>query len=268
MIKNRILWGTAVVLMVLSALPSCTAKEDPVEDPVPESGTVTRGSVSSVYMNTSMPYTVWLPAGYDASKQYPFLYLLHGAGDDETSWNAKGGASKIADKYLNAGGSPMVIIMPDAKLTFYIGDYLPEKGSFAYESYFHEELMPQVEAEFHCNGKRAVAGLSMGGYGTLYYVLKYPGKFTYGYAMSPATDLNGFQGLIDEQADKKVFPGITLESGLSDWTISIQSVRECAALLKDNGLDCTLIERSGGHDWGFWPVCLEKALVKVAGTFK
>ena len=249
----------------LAAFSAC-GKTDQEEDPILP-GTYESGAVSSVYMNGPMKYTVWLPAGYDASKSYPFLYLLHGAGDDEMSWNSKGGASKIADRYIHSGGKPMVIVMPDARLSFYIGDYLAETGDFSYESYFHKELMAKVEADYHCNGKRALAGLSMGGYGTLYYALKYPEKFTYGYAMSPATDLNGFKGLIDGQSDKNVFPPLTLESGLSDWTISIQSVRDCATLLKENGLDCRLIERSGGHDWGFWPVCLEKALVQVAKTF-
>lgn len=254
---------TLLTLVILSA---CGSKDNPEDDPVLP-GTIKSGSINSEYMGTAMRYTVWLPAGYDSSKSYPFLYLLHGAGDDALSWNNKGGASKIADRYIHAGGTPMIIVMPDAQLTFYIGDYLWDKGIGAYEGYFHEELMPKVEADYHCNGKRAVAGLSMGGYGTLYYSLKYPEKFTYGYAMSPATDLDGFKGLIDGQSDKSVFPPLTLESGLSDWTISIQSVRDCATLLKDNGLDCTLVERSGGHDWGFWPVCLEKALVKVAETF-
>lgn len=252
-------------LLALAAISACK-KQDQEEEPILP-GTYQSGAVNSEYMKTPMKYTVWLPVGYDASKSYPFLYLLHGMGDDEMSWNSKGGAAKIADRYIHNGGTPMVIIMPDAKVTFYIGDYLPENGEFAYESYFHKELMPKVEAEYHCNGKRAVAGLSMGGYGTLYYVLKYPTKFNYGYAMSPATDPDGFKALIDEQSDKKVFPPITMESGLKDGTIPIADVKNCANLLKENGLNCEYIERSGGHDWGFWPVCLEKALVKVSQYF-
>jgi S-formylglutathione hydrolase FrmB len=253
-------------LLTLFFLSACGSKDNPEDSPVLP-GTIESGAVNSEYLGMGMRYTVWLPAGYDASKSYPFLYLLHGMGDDEQSWNTKGGAGKIADRYIHKGGAPMVIIMPDAKVSWYIGDYLPDKGVFTYESYFHEELMPKVEADYHCNGKRAVAGLSMGGYGTLYYALKYPKKFTYGYSMSPATDLDGFQGIINEQADKNVFPPLTLESGTKDLTISISSVRACADMLASNGLEVTFIERSGGHDWGFWPVCLEKALVKVAETF-
>ena len=246
-------------LLLVPALVSCgkPAEEEKPED-IP-AGTVKTGAVTSTYMNQTMSYSVWLPGNYDENKTYPFLYLLHGAGDDHLSWNSKGGANKMADKYMKAGGVPMVIIMPDAQLTFYIG---------AYEEYMHKELMPQVEAQYRCNGKRAVAGLSMGGYGTLYNVLKYPAKYTYGYAMSPATDADGSVALIKAQSSPSVFPPITIESGLTDWTIPIKNVEDYVAVLKENGVEVKFIERNGGHDWGFWPTCLQKALVAIGETFK
>lgn len=249
-----------------------------------EAGAVVSGVVFSAKRNQTMKYTVWLPAGYDENKTYPFLYLLHGAGDDNGSWNSKGGASKIADRYLAADGVPMVIVMPDAKMSFYVNvnevredypyrDYIlgmDPPGHF--EEYFIEELMPQVEALYHCNKKRALAGLSMGGWGSLYYGLKYPGLFKfYAYAMSPATSLDWLpttlKDLIVAQSDLSVFPFITLESGLQDMTVGIQSVRDCDALLTSYGVEHRFIERSGGHDWGFWPVCLEKALVEIGKAF-
>lgn len=247
-----------LTLLLVPALLACGNKETIPEKETIPAGKVLTGSIQSTYMGQSMNYSVWLPGNYDESKSYPFLYLLHGAGDDHLSWNSKGAANKMADKYMNEDGVPMIIIMPDAQLTFYVG---------AFEEYMHKELMPAVEEKYHFNGKRAVAGLSMGGYGTLYNVLKYPQKFTYGYAMSPATDANGSVALIKEQPSTSVFPPITIESGTTDWTIPIAGVREYVAVLKENGIDCTFIERSGGHDWGFWPACLKKALVAVGKTF-
>lgn len=252
--KKLIAW-----MLVPALLAACGKTPDPEPEPEIPNGTYTTGSVASTYMGQSMYYSVWLPGNYDETKTYPFLYLLHGYGDDHLSWNSKGGAAKLADKYLKAGGVPMIIIMPDAKVTFYVSPF---------EQYMHEELMPAVESKYHCNGKRAVAGLSMGGYGTLYYSLKYPTKFTYGYAMSPATDADGSVALIKEQSDPSVFPPITIESGTTDWTIPIAGVREYVAVLKENGVAVNFIERSGGHDWSFWPVCLQKALEAVGKTFK
>ena len=221
-------------------------------------------TIRSSHMGKTMKYTVWLPGGYDETKEYPFLYLLHGYGDDNNSWTTpgspanKGNAAVIAKDYLAKKGVPMVIIMPDGLVSFYQGSW---------EQYFHEELIPEVEKTYHCNGKRAIAGLSMGGYGTLYNVLNHPGKFTYGYAMSPATDLEGFGKLVKAQKDPSVFPPITLESGTGDMTVSISSVRDFSSMLTENGVRHELIERDGGHTWPFWNACLEKALKKIGDSF-
>ena len=275
---NRQILLTAVAVMALAVgcqkLPNDGGKK---KDSVP-SGTVVQSSMLSAKRARTMKYTVWLPAGYDEKKTYPFLYLLHGAGDDNNSWIEKGGADKIANQYLADDGVPMVIIMPDALLTFYVNmeevtnpmlQGLDQIGH--YEEYFFEELMPKVEEQYHCNGKRALAGLSMGGWGTLYYGLKYPEMFKYGYAMSPATGIDGLpvslRDLISKQSSTSVFPFITLESGIQDYTVGIQSVRDCDELLTSYDVKHHFIERNGGHDWKFWPVCLEKALVEIGKSF-
>lgn len=256
-------------LLLAVALPtlSCGGNTDPEPEPdVVVPGAVKRVSVFSQEMNRQLNATVWLPAGYDEGKTYPFLYLLHGYGDDNDSWIQKGNAAIIADNYIHDGGLPMVIVMPNGLTSFYIGDY---------ETYMHETLMPELEEAFHCNGKRAVAGLSMGGYGTLYHALKYPAKFKYAYAMSPATDevvtLPDYVptlASLSQAHDPSEYPPFTLESGTQDYIVRIQYVSNMADIMKSNGLKCDFIERSGGHDWNFWPVCLKKALVKIGESFK
>jgi enterochelin esterase-like enzyme len=269
----------AAVLTVLAAGCTKLPNDGGKKGTIVESGTVIPSGVTSTLRNQSMKYTVWLPAGYDESKTYPFLYLLHGYGDDNNSWIEKGHADKIANEYLADGGVPMVIVMPDALTSFYVN--VDEAGAWMqsmmdkpghYEDYFIKELMPTVESRYHCNGKRALAGLSMGGWGTLYYGLKYPDKFLYGYAMSPATGLDWYsvslRDLIVAQSDHSVFPYIVLESGTQDMTVGIESVRTCDEMLSSFDVPHRFIERSGGHDWNFWPVCLEKALVEIGKTFK
>jgi len=240
------------------ALTSCGGQEpeEPEEEPVIP-GKVERVSVYSPELNRQLVTTVWLPAGYDEGKTYPFLYLLHGYGDDNDSWIQKGGASNIADNYIHDKGVPMVIIMPNGLTSFYQGDF---------DTYMHQTLMPELENRFHCNGKRALAGLSMGGYGTILHALKYPDKFKYAYAMSPASDLNGFRALAMMHEPSEL-PRMTVESGTQDYTVSIDSVRQLVDMLHECGVSCDFIERGGGHDWNFWPVCLKKALVKIGETF-
>ena len=223
---------------------------------------VIESSMSSGIMKRTMTYSVWIPANYDKSETYPFLYLLHGYeyGDQsrlDRCWLDKGNAAKIADDYQKGGGVPMVIVMPNGLSSFYQGDY---------EEYFHNELMPKVENDFKCNGKRAIAGLSMGGYGTLYHALKYPAKFKYAYAMSPAAD-TWMSSLIDAQDDKSVFPAFTIEVGLQDMTVDNNKAKSLYNTMTKKGLTCDYIEREGTHDWPFWQACLPKTLIKVGKSF-
>ena len=213
---RRFLTFLAVLALGAFALGACGGTEPEKQDPVnlldllhPDGQAIRDLSIQSTPMKRTMKYNVWLPPKFDENTAYPILYLLHGAGDDQGAWLDKGNAMSIAARYVKNGGTPMIIVMPDAQMTFYMGDF---------ETYFHEELMPTVESKYKFNGKRAVAGLSMGGYGTLYHVLKYPGKFTYGYAMSPAT-ADWFTSLVDAQSNKKVFPPFTIEVGEQDTTV-------------------------------------------------
>ncbi|MBR5073499.1 MAG: hypothetical protein IKX29_08130, partial [Bacteroidales bacterium] len=81
-------------------------------------------AIDSKAMKMRMKYDLYLPPKFDSDKAYPILYLLHGAGDDQDAWLDKGDAQKIADNYIkNQGGTPMIIVMPDAQLTFYMGNY-------------------------------------------------------------------------------------------------------------------------------------------------
>jgi S-formylglutathione hydrolase FrmB len=230
-------------------------------------------TIQSQYKGQKMTYSVWLPNGYDENKDYPFLYLLHGyeTGDQshlDRYWVEKGNAQEIARKYLKDGGVPMIIIMPNGLSDFYIGF-----NNQDYEKYFHQELMPKVEKSFKCNGKRAIAGLSMGGFGTLYYALSYPEKFTYAYAMSPATSMSWFISLDGMKAKAAALatvnphPDFTIEVGNQDTTVSNEDAKALSDAINAVA-HCEWIARDGIHYWDFWQVCLEKALKKVGESFK
>ena len=259
------LFFAVLALGALLALGAC-GKEDPAGDDGPlnpldylyPNGQEVRDlSIQSTAMKRTMKYSVWLPPKFDGKKAYPILYLLHGAGDDQNSWLDKGDVLNIAGRYVKNGGVPMIIVMPDAQLTFYSNDF---------ETYFHEELMPAVESAYKFSGKRALAGLSMGGYGTLYHALKYPEKFTYGYAMSPAV-ADCFASFIDLQSDKKVFPSFTIEVGEQDTTVDNAASKTLADEMSSKGLKVEWISRAGIHYWNFWQECLPKALKKVGESF-
>jgi enterochelin esterase-like enzyme len=147
--------------------------------------------IGKVYDNMSMPskilksdrkFAVYMPPDYDASqRQYPVLYLLHGAGDDQTGWVQFGEVQRIADKAILEGkATPMIIVMPDAN-TGKRGYFNDIKGDWKYEDFFFQELMPYVEKTFRIKKEkryRAISGLSMGGGGTFIYALRHPELFS------------------------------------------------------------------------------------------
>ena len=254
---NRFFTLLAAVALGAFALSACGDPE-PEPEPEPAALLLKNQTVRSSAMKQDMKYTVWLPEGAAPQRALPFLYLLHGYGDDQNAWAEKGSLVNIYREYAAAGGTPMVVVMPDAQTTFYMGDF---------ETYFHEELIPQVEKLYKCNGKRAVAGLSMGGYGTLYHALKYPSTFTYAYAMSPAT-AEWFTSLVAAQPDKRVFPPFTIEVGEQDTTVDNDAAKDLADYMMSQGLTVEWISRPGIHYWNFWQECLPKALQKAGESFK
>lgn len=134
-------------------------------------------------------YSVYLPADYESSQRnYPVLYLLHGYSDDETGWIQFGEANKIADKGISEGAFPScIIIIPDGKVTWYSNS---AEGKDRWEDMFITELIPFVEKEYRIRAKkefRAIAGLSMGGYGALTLSMRNPDMFSSCVALSSGT---------------------------------------------------------------------------------
>ncbi len=120
---------------------------------------------------------VVVPSDYDTSRRsYPVVYLLHGVGDDYTSWTNPTRGNLAA---LTASCSA-IFVMPDGGSGSTAGWYSDWKdGTYQYER-FHTALLPRaIDAGFRTRGAqwRAVAGLSMGGFGALSYTARHPGMY-------------------------------------------------------------------------------------------
>ncbi len=148
-------------------------------------------SMTSKILDMERKYAVYLPPSYESSERsYPVLYLLHGAGDDQTGWVQFGEIQHILDKAIKEGkATPMIVIMPDAD-TKIRGYFNSPDNKWRYEDFFFEELMPHVEQKFRIKGEkryRAVAGLSMGGGGSFQYALHRPELFSSACPLSAST---------------------------------------------------------------------------------
>ena len=145
-------------------------------------------TVKSIILNRSVKYTIYLPADYDRSERtYPVVYLLHGYTDDHTGWLQFGEINRYADKAIEEGTiPPMIIVMPNGDSSWYINSY---DGKEKYEDFFIKEFMPAIEKNYRIKSQkryRGIAGLSMGGFGTLNYALKYPDLFAAAAPLSAA----------------------------------------------------------------------------------
>ncbi len=235
-------------------------------------GTVYRDvTINSEIIGTQMKYSVYLPEGWDGQTTLPVLYMLHGYGDDQNSWLDKGNLAALTSAAIEAGEvGKMVVVTPDAMQTFYCNGY---QNGMAYEDYFFNELVPTIEMLFNVGkdkSMRAVGGLSMGGYGTLYYAVKHPEMFCCAYAMSPACYIDGLPNLFElyPAANAASLPDLTMEVGTEDTTV-YSMCPWLAGTIQPLGLaNFEYIERAGVHDWAFWKGCYPKFLKKLGKYFK
>jgi S-formylglutathione hydrolase FrmB len=249
-------------------------------------------------------YSIYLPAGYhDNERTYPVLYLLHGYTDDHTAWIQYGNMQYIADHAIESGEAPaMIIVMPDAGVSWYVNDYA---GKVKYEDAFFQDFLPYIEKTYRVrSGKqfRAIAGLSMGGYGALLYSLKHPDMFAACAAFSPAVFTN--EELLAMSNDRKsMFESLfgsfnQNKDGLNDYwkrnsvldlvksypDSDFNKVRfyiDCgdkdflyrgnAALhveMRDRGIPHEYRMRDGAHTWNYWRYDLKKGLHFVGERFQ
>lgn len=255
-------------------------------------------SMKSKILNMERKFAIYLPPDYETSQRsYPVLYLLHGAGDDQTGWIQFGEVLTIADKAIKEGSATaMIIVMPDGN-TGRRGYFNDIRGEWKYEDFFFQELMPHVEKTYRIKSEkryRAISGLSMGGGGTFMYALHRPDLF------SAACPLSASTGPVTLEDAKRNYRNNN--PNLSDTVISAYYNRHSALALVnsmpdsakksvrwyiDCGDDDFLYEgnslvhiamrkreiphefriREGGHNWGYWRTALPVVLEFVSMGF-
>ncbi|HZV20865.1 MAG TPA: alpha/beta hydrolase-fold protein [Hyphomicrobiales bacterium] len=152
---------------------------------------VVSGSVRSITLEREIRFFIYLPDGYEkGSLHYPVLYLLHGAGGDESTWAERCHIKEKADQLIASGAiQPALIVMPGCTACWWV-DGAKEKA----ETAFWQDFVPAIEMRYRTIEKRSgrlMAGLSAGGYGTVRFALRYPDKLAAIAALSPAVYTEG-----------------------------------------------------------------------------
>lgn len=257
-------------------------------------------SLPSKILKGDRKFAIYLPPDYETSQRnYPVMYLLHGAGDDQTGWIQFGEVLNITDKAIREGkATPMIIVMPDANTgrRGYANDI---KGEWRYEDFFFQELIPFIEKTYRARSEkryRAVAGLSMGGEGTFTYALHHPELFAAACPLSAATgpmvpeDVTKWmqrrgqdsiataaqiKAYYERQSvlylvnnmpdDKKKAVRWYIDCGDDDFLFEGNSLVHIAMRKKEIPHEFRI--RDGGHSWGYWRTALPEVLDFVSASF-
>lgn len=247
---------------------------------------VPHGTVAKVWYSSpglgmeARRMTVYTPAGYESSKKkYPVLYLLHGAGGDENAWTELGRAAQILDNLIAQGkAEPMIVVMPngngaqeaapgEAPNSMVKPSFMnPKTMDGAIEKAF-PDVMKYIEKNYRVytdKNHRAIAGLSMGGFHSLYISAYYPNKFGYVGLFSAATSKQVNKGVtsdVYENLEDKL--AVQFKNAPKLYWIGIGKTdflykdnMDFRKILDNNGYKYTYMETDGGHIWKNWRIYL------------
>lgn len=274
--KKLRIFVTCVSLFLFVSCTKDTKHDDlHVDLSTPPQGEVnTTQTINSAILGREMHFSVYLPPSYDKSNtKYPVLYLLHGMSGNYLDWVNNDMASVLNLAISKKTVKEMIVIMPDGLDAFYCNNF--NSGSMRYEDFLIQEFFPQIESRFRINATkkgRAIAGLSMGGYGATFHAFKRPEMFCACYAMSgamvgtPAPDIKAMLNA-RSASELNLLPAYTMECGTEDYVV-FSANESFDQYLSEKGVAHNYIKRPGTHDWAFWKACLPKALEMVSNNFQ
>ena len=247
--------------------------------------------LNSRLMGRKMPYRIILPVEYNSvsssGRRYPVLYLLHGLSGHFDNWTTR------SDVVEHSAYYDLIIVTPEGENGWYT-DNLTKDGD-KYESYIIRELIPEIDKRYRTlDHQRAIAGLSMGGYGAIKFGLKYPemfdiaGSFSgalraasitekeipgaigrtintiFGPLGSEIRKANDLFDLVRRATPEKIknLPFLYLDCGTED--LLFQNSRDFVDLLLEKRIPHEFRHRPGGHNWDYWNSQVEEFL-QLAG---
>ena len=275
-LKRASLFRPALIVPLLLVLIQGSLAQQATQQTSPANGVAFK--IESRLMGRAMPYRVVLPSAYAGEKdtRFPVIYLLHGLTGHFDNWTDKTKLIEYAARHN------YIIVTPEGNDGWYTDS--PSIRADKYESYIVKELVPEIDKKFRtvaARGHRAIAGLSMGGYGSIKFGLKYPEMFSlvgsfsgalgaasfneknagrigksvdavYGSTDSESRKANDIFGLVRGLTPEKItaLPFIYLDCGTEDFFF--QNNRDFVGLLIEKKVPHEYRELPGKHDWVFW----------------
>ena len=231
-------------------------------------------------MKKAIKCVVIKPESYNLKQHFfPVVYLLHGYGDRYDAWITKVPAIKdYADQMQ------MMIVCPDGGFSSGYFDS-PIQVTYKYDTYISSEVVKYIDSHYHTipdRSHRAIAGLSMGGHGSLYLALRHPDVFGAAGSMSGGVDLRPFPdewdiakrignagtnaanwqnmsvlNMIGQEKSRSV--AMMIECGTDDFFYQVNlQLHQKMMKLK---IAHDYIERPGAHNWKYWGNAIEYQLL-------
>ena len=223
-------------------------------------------------LDREMRYRVIMPQRVSTEKT-PVVYLLHGGDGSFRDWSNYSDVAQFAEKGL-------LLVMPQGEDSYYVNS--ATRPQDRYEDYIVHDLIADVESRFPVargRSHRAIAGVSMGGFGAINLALKHPELFAFAGGISSALDVpsrpfsikrigqwrhhrsifGDWQGAAQQQndpftlaqsADPSSAPYLYLTCG--DQEGLLPSNRKFAATLEQRHFKYEFHIAPGGHNWNQW----------------
>jgi putative tributyrin esterase len=215
-----------------------------------------------------------------SEKNLPLVILLHGVYGSSWSWSFSGGAHLVAEELIkNEGLKPFIIAMPSDGLTGDGTGYFPHTSA-NYEKWIIEDIpqaAKEVTPKFSEDSDLFLAGLSMGGFGTLRLGAKHPHLFKGLSAHSAPQSAMRLQDFVEEKfakiidlndpqhaplywlkKNKELLPKFRFDCGVDDELI--EDNRSLHDELQKACIDHHYEEFPGAHTWSYWNTHLRDTL--------
>lgn len=173
-------------LLLSALLIGCTVAQEPAKDALP--GVWNKRVLADVRdkLPEGLPYRLYVPRGYDRTRQYPFIVYLHGAGERGTnneSHVSRNGAPRLINELQAL--TPCFVMAPQCPadrrwVEVNWGEREPHKMPQQPSEPMRllMQLLDELPQEFSFDARRIyLTGISMGGFGTWDLLVRRPNFF-------------------------------------------------------------------------------------------
>jgi S-formylglutathione hydrolase FrmB len=242
-------------------------------------------SIYSNAMHRNIKAVVVKPNNYNDAKDFPTVYLLHGASGDYANW-----IKRVPALQDEADKNQLLIVCPDGAVNSWYFDS-PIDSTYKFETHVSTEVPAYIDAHYKTKKDRryrAITGLSMGGHGAMFLAFRHADIFSACGSMSGALNVSIITNGYD--ISKRLGKADSTNTFYKDWSVlNIIETKpsDSLAIIMDCGIQDFIygmskatheklvklkiahdyIERPGKHDWNYWANAVQYQLLYFKNLF-